>query len=55
MIYRKETLSPFQSSINKAAGDICVSNPSMLTQRRKLLEAARVCVDESGYQYKKKR
>lgn len=32
-----------------------MKNPAMLTQRGKLLEMARVQVDESGYQYKKKR
>lgn len=55
MIYQKEPLSLYKNSINNAAGDICVPNPTMLTKRGNLLEAARVCVDQSGYQYKKKR
>lgn len=42
-------------SVNEAAGDICVHNPAMLTERGELLTLARQAVHDSGYQYKKKR
>ena len=54
-IFKKQKLTPYQQEINRASEDICVKNPAMLTQRGKLLEMARVHVDGSGYQYKKKR
>ena len=54
-IFKKETLTPYQQAINQAAGDICIKTPALLTQRGKLLEMARLHVDESGYHYKKKR
>ena len=54
-IFKKEKLTLYQQEINKAAGDICIRTPALLTQRGKLLEMARLHVDESGYQYKKKR
>ena len=54
-IFKKENLTLYQQEINRAAGDICIKTPALLTQRGKLLEMARLHVDESGYQYKKKR
>ena len=53
-IYTKEPLTPYKTRINKAAGDLCVKNPSLLTQRGRLLQLSREEVDKSGYQYKKK-
>lgn len=54
-IYKKETTRPlnnYQKQINEVAQEICVKNPSMLRNRQKLLEMARIRVDES-YQFKK--
>ena len=56
IIYSKEIkrpLSAYQKQINEFAGDIAVRNPSLLTKRGELLEAARASVYESGYTYKK--
>ncbi len=54
-IYKKNSLRPlttYQISINKAAEDICVNNPSMLRNRFLLLEEARSKVNET-YDFKK--
>ena len=55
-VYTKEDkrpLSSFQQAVNKAAGDICVKNPLMLTKKGDLLTLARQQVYESGFHFKK--
>lgn len=49
-ILKKNRSSP--QEINRAAEDICIKNPAMLTQRG---GNGPSYVDESGYQYKNKR
>ena len=52
-IYKKESISRYQSAINDAAAAICLKNPAMLTKRGDLLNLARQSVDESGFVYRK--
>ena len=52
-IYKKGSLSTYQHKINDVAGELCIQNPALLTQRGLLLEEVRKCLDKSGYQYKK--
>ena len=40
-IYTKEPLTAYKTSINRAAGDLYVKNPSLLTQRGRLLQLSR--------------
>ena len=54
-IYTKGATSEYQRRINVAAGEICIKNPSMLVNRGELLQQARIMLDESGYQYKKRK
>lgn len=54
-IFCKKPLTPYQQHINEAAANICLANPSMLTQRNELLKQSCEHVDKSGYQYKKRR
>lgn len=54
-IYKKETIRPlsdYQRRVNEIAQDMCVKNPSMLRNRKELLEMARTRVEET-YQFKK--
>lgn len=46
-------LSAYHEKINNAAGDLCVRNPSLLSDKGERLLQARILVDQSGYQYKK--
>ena len=46
-------LSAYNARINKAVGDLCVRNPSLLSDKGELLMQARIAVDQGGYQYKK--
>ena len=39
--------------VNAAAGEICISDLSLLTRRGELLEMARRMVAEEGYNFKK--
>ena len=48
-VFKEESLTHYQQEINQAAGDICVKDLAMLTQRGKLLKMVRVKVDEGGY------
>ena len=52
-IYKKESISKYQSAVNDAAASICTRNPAMLTKRGELLTLARKSVDEGGYVYGK--
>ena len=56
LIFSKETkqpLSDYQWKINEAAGVIASCNPSILTRRGEVLEAARIAVYENGYVFRK--
>ena len=55
LIYKKPDLTAYQERINVAATTLCVSHPSLLRDRSKLLKRARQEVHDSGYQYKKSR
>ena len=51
MVYKKQDKRPltsFQIAVNKAAGDICVKDPSMMATRGNLLVLARQQVYDSG-------
>ncbi len=50
---KKRPLSSFQQAVNKAAGNICLKDPIMLTKKGNLLTLARQQVYESGFQFKK--
>ena len=54
-IFIKTPLKPYHQHVNDVAGDICVQNPAMLSDKGELLVMARKMVHESGFQYKKKR
>ena len=47
------TLTKYQEGINKAAFELCLKNPDLLSDRKALLEASQKRLDESGYIYKK--
>ena len=56
IVYKKQDKRPltsFQVAVNKAAGDICVKDPSMLAVKGDLLVLARQQVYDSGFQFKK--
>jgi len=56
IIYKKETSRPltdYQKQVNKCSQDIAIRDPMLLTNRGKLLEAAKEAVHESGYCFKK--
>ena len=46
-------ITPYQKRINEAATEIALQSPDLLSSRQKLLELARIKVNESGYMYKK--
>ena len=46
-------VTDYQRRINDASKELCLSNPSLLENRKFLLEKAREKVDELGYAYKK--
>ena len=46
-------LSAYHEKRNNAARDLCVRNPSLLSDKGERLLQARILVDQSGYQYKK--
>lgn len=48
------SLSPYENAINEASYKLALDNASLMSNRGKLLEAARKKVYEDGYQYKKK-
>jgi len=55
IIYKKQSIRPlseYQISVNKAAQEICLQNPTYLSSRQKLLDAARSKVDIT-YSFKK--
>lgn len=45
-------LTPHQQKMNSASQSIALANPSLLNDRRKLMELARSKVDDDGYLYK---
>lgn len=49
-IFNKEPLKPYCQRINDAAGDICVRNPAMLSDKGELCILARWVVHDSGFQ-----
>ena len=49
-----EELTSYQSAINKAAYEICTTNPTLIDKKGDLLQAARRKVNADGYQYTKK-
>lgn len=51
-IYKKESARPLSTYQKKINGEICVQKPTMLRSRLKLLEVARLKVDET-YEFKK--
>ena len=46
-------ITPYQKRINEAATEIALQSPDLLSSRQKLLELARIKVNESVYMYKK--
>ena len=52
-IFKKGSISKYQSAVNDAAATICIRNPAMLTKRGELLTLAKRSVDESGFVYRK--
>lgn len=53
--YRKHSkmMTEYQKKINQAAEELALANPSLLHDRKTLLEQSRVKVDTNGYVYKK--
>ena len=49
-----EELTSYQSAINKAAYEICTTNPTLIDKKGDLLQAARRKVNADGYQYAKR-
>ncbi len=52
-VERGKPLSTYHCTMNKAAAQLCLKNPSLLWNRGSLLEEARKVVNESGYVYRK--
>ena len=54
-IYGKSSnkLTHYQQSVNKAAAELALEEPSLISSRQTLLDRARDLVRESGYEYKK--
>ena len=48
-------LTKYQKTINDAAFQLCLENPSLVKTKGKLLDLARKKVDSDGYTYVKKR
>jgi len=48
-----EKITQYQKQINQASEELCMKNPSILCDRKLLLESARERVHEMGYPYKK--
>ena len=45
-------LTPHQQEMNKASQALALADPSLLNDRPKLMQLARMKVDEDGYRYK---
>ena len=45
-------LTPHQQKMNSASQSLALGNPNLLNDRRKLMELARIKVDDDGYVYK---
>ena len=45
-------MTSYQKEINRVALDLCLCNPSLLNDRKALLETSRKKLDETGYCYK---
>ena len=50
---KNRDLTEFEKRVNAAAGEICISDLSLLSRRGELLEKARRMVAEKGYNFKK--
>ena len=48
-----KSLTKYQERMNEIAGDICLKDVSMLADKGKLLQQARLKLHESGYVYSK--
>lgn len=46
-------LTKYQEAINQSAMELCLQNPTLVDNRKALLEASRKKLDNSGYVYKK--
>ena len=45
-------LTPRQQKMNSASQSLALANPTLLSDRRKLMELARIKADDDGYVYK---
>ena len=52
-IYKRAELTEYESAVNVAAGELCISDISLLKRRGELLSQARKKVADDGYVFKK--